>query len=87
MDKQKSLLVLGGGNDQVFAIKKAKDMNLRVICVDINKNSPGFNDGNKFIILFISEGAEDSRRFLTFLISWLVFNEPNAKVENCPIDL
>ena len=42
MDKQKSLLVLGAGNDQVFAIKKAKDINLRVICVDINKNSPGF---------------------------------------------
>ena len=38
----KTLLLLGAGQDQLFAIKTAKAMGLTVLAVDINPNAPGF---------------------------------------------
>ena len=42
MVKQNNILILGAGIDQVYAIKKAKELDLSVICVDQNAESPGF---------------------------------------------
>ena len=38
---KKALLILGGGSDQVFMIKTARDMNYLTVCIDGNSNSPG----------------------------------------------
>jgi biotin carboxylase len=40
---EKTLLVLGAGADQAFAIRCAKRMGLKVVTVDINPDSPGFS--------------------------------------------
>ena len=38
---KKALLVLGGGQDQVFMLKTCKEMGYISVCVDGNPNSPG----------------------------------------------
>lgn len=52
--RKKTLLILGAGIDQSIGIKKAKRMGLRVICCDINKNSPGFKiaDGYETVSIY-----------------------------------
>lgn len=43
---KKSILILGGGTDQLFMIKTAQDMGLDVVCVDANPNAPGLLEAN-----------------------------------------
>lgn len=40
----KTILIMGAGASEVPAIRKAKEMGLRVIIVDRNENAPGFNE-------------------------------------------
>jgi len=62
--RKKTLLILGAGIDQSIGIKKAKRMGLRVICCDINKNSPGFKiaDGHEIVSIY------DEREMLKFAL-------------------
>ena len=40
--RKKTIVILGAGNDQVFLIRTAKKLGLKVIAFDKNPNAPGF---------------------------------------------
>ena len=40
---RKALLVLGGGSDQVFMIKTAREIGYITVCVDNNPKAPGLD--------------------------------------------
>ncbi len=44
--QKKTILILGAGTDQVFIIRTAKKMGLRVIVIDKNEKSPGFKEAD-----------------------------------------
>jgi len=45
---KKTLLVLGGGSDQLFMIRTAQRMGLKVIVIDIDSNAPGFIEADEY---------------------------------------
>lgn len=47
----KTILLLGASLDQIYAIKTAKAMNLNVIVVDMNPNSPGFKFADEYAVI------------------------------------
>ncbi len=44
---QRTLLVLGGSSDQLFLIRRAQELGLRVLCLDQNEESPGFAEAEE----------------------------------------
>jgi biotin carboxylase len=60
---KKTLLVLGAGPDQVFMIKTAKAMGLRVLTVDMNPKSRGFQVADDFAVI----STRDISALCTFL--------------------
>src|SRR5205814_194917 len=48
---RKTLLVLGASSDQLFVIRTAKEMGLRVLTVDMNPKSPGFVLADDFAVI------------------------------------
>jgi len=46
-----TLLVLGASSDQVFLIKTAQAMGLRVLAVDMNPNSVGFQIADDYVVI------------------------------------
>jgi len=40
---ERTVVILGGGLDQVFMIRTAQEMGLRTLTLDMNQNAPGFN--------------------------------------------
>lgn len=51
MSEKDMLLLLGASSDQLFAIKTAKSMGLRVLTVDMNPNSPGFKISDDYAVI------------------------------------
>lgn len=49
--QQRTLLVLGASADQLFLIRTAKEMGLRVLTVDMNPNSPGFSLADDYAVI------------------------------------
>lgn len=49
--KKKTILLLGGGGDQTYAIKTANKMGLRTLVVDANKKSPGFSIADDYAVV------------------------------------
>jgi biotin carboxylase len=45
---QKTILILGAGSDQLFMIRTAKKMGLKVIALDKNINAPGFKESDEY---------------------------------------
>jgi biotin carboxylase len=48
MMMQKTILILGAGPDQLFMIRTAKKMGLKVIAFDKNINAPGFKESDEY---------------------------------------
>lgn len=46
-----TLLLLGASSDQLFAIRTAKAMSLRVLAVDMNPDSPGFELADDYAVI------------------------------------
>ena len=46
-----TILLLGASADQVFAIRTAKSMGLRVLTVDMNPASPGFALADDYAVI------------------------------------
>ena len=59
----KNLLILGTGKDQVFGIKKAKEMGLYMIGLDINE----FSDGSRLVDEFYKVNIKDENEVVEFL--------------------
>ena len=59
----KNLLIFGTGKDQVFGIKKAKEMGLYTIGLDINE----FSDGAKLVGEFYQVNIKDENEIVRFL--------------------
>jgi len=49
--EQPTLLILGAGMDQIFAIRTAQAMGLRVLTVDMNPQSPGFTLADDYAVI------------------------------------
>lgn len=45
------LLILGASTDQLYAIRTAQNMGLRVLTIDVNPDSPGFEVADDFAII------------------------------------
>lgn len=52
---KKKLLVIGAGNYQVPAIKRAAEMGVEVYCVDYNSHAPGFAFANGYEIIDVCD--------------------------------
>jgi biotin carboxylase len=48
---EKTLLVLGASQDQIFLMKTARDMGLRVLAVDMNPNARGFETADEHAVI------------------------------------
>ncbi len=59
----KNLLILGTGKDQVFGIRKAKEMGLYTIGLDINE----FSDGSRFVDEFYKVNIKNENEVVRFL--------------------
>lgn len=51
MSAKDTLLLLGASSDQLFAIRTAKSMGLRVLTVDMNPKSPGFDISDDYAVI------------------------------------
>ena len=50
-NREKTLLLLGGSLDQVYAIRTARQMGLRTLVVDMNPASPGFKEADDYAVI------------------------------------
>jgi len=50
-NREKTLLLLGGSLDQVYAIRTARQMGLRTLVVDMNPRSPGFKEADDYAVI------------------------------------
>jgi biotin carboxylase len=51
MSAKDTLLLLGASSDQLFVIRTAKSMGLRVLTVDMNPKSPGFDISDDYAVI------------------------------------
>ena len=49
--EQHTVLLLGASADQIFAIRTAKSMGLRVLTVDMNPRAPGFAIADDYAVI------------------------------------
>ena len=58
MSNKKSILILGGGSDQVFMIRTAAEMGIKSIVLDQNPHCPGSKLADHFEPISIRNVAE-----------------------------
>ncbi len=51
LDNNNTILILGAGSDQVYAIRVAKEMGFRTLVVDIDPLAKGFNYADEFALI------------------------------------
>lgn len=64
--KQKTLLIIGAGVEQIPAITLAKKMGLYVITSDLNPNAPGFKYANNYFIASTYDSEQTVKEAIRF---------------------
>lgn len=67
----KTILLLGASNDQLFAIKTAHEMGVKVIAVDMNPNSIGFKYADDSAVI----STKDIPALIDFIIKYQIKNK------------
>ncbi len=67
-------IVIGGGLFQTYAIKKAKSLGLKVVCVDMNPNAQGAKEADEFINISTKDHQSicDEIRKRNFLVDGVI---------------